>query len=139
MSNQLRHYGVMGMKWGRRKKRVAVDNGRPNNINRPPQQSAPKKPRRMSKKELQARVNRLRLEQELARLLSVRGKVNTRLNTHSDAYKAIRDFKAIKRKYNGTEYTFDLPDEIKNLEGIYKQGGSINKNKINKFLNYAKG
>lgn len=79
------------------------------------------------------------LEKELARLLEVRGKVNTRLNTHSDAYKAIKDFKAIKRKFNGTEYTFDLPDEIKNLEGIYKQGGSINKNKINKFLNYAKG
>lgn len=68
MSNQLRHYGVMGMKWGRRKKRVAVDNRQSANINRPPQQSAPKKPRRMSKKELQARVNRLKLEQELARL-----------------------------------------------------------------------
>ena len=68
MSNQLRHFGVKGMRWGRRKKRVAVDNGQPTNINRPPQQSAPKKPRRMSKKELQARVNRLKLEQELARL-----------------------------------------------------------------------
>lgn len=68
MSNQLRHFGVKGMKWGRRKKRVAVDNRQSANINRPPQQSAPKKPRRMSKKELQARVNRLKLEEELSRL-----------------------------------------------------------------------
>ena len=68
MSNQLRHFGVKGMRWGRRKKRVAVDNRQSANINRPPKQSAPKKPRRMSKKELQARVNRLKLEQELARL-----------------------------------------------------------------------
>lgn len=72
MSNQLRHYGVLGMKWGRRKKRVAVDNRQSENINRPPQQSAPKKPRRMSKKELQARVNRLKLEEELSRLEAAR-------------------------------------------------------------------
>lgn len=72
MDNQLRHYGILGMKWGRRKKRVAVDNGQPSNINRPPQQSAPKKPRRMSKKELQARVNRLKLEEELSKLEAAR-------------------------------------------------------------------
>lgn len=72
MDDQLRHYGVLGMKWGRRKKRVAVDNRQSENINRPPQQSAPKKPRRMSKKELQARVNRLKLEEELSRLEAAR-------------------------------------------------------------------
>lgn len=72
MGNQLRHFGIKGMRWGRRKKRVAVDNRQPNNINRPPQQSAPKKPRRMSKKELQARVNRLKLEEELSRLEAAR-------------------------------------------------------------------
>lgn len=56
------------MKWGRRKKRVAVES---NDIQRAPQQQAPRKPRRMSNRELQARINRLRLEQELSRLESI--------------------------------------------------------------------
>lgn len=68
MSDELRHYGVKGMRWGfRRKKATSVAN---HNVQRAPQQTAPRKPRRMSKKELQARVNRLKLEQELARLES---------------------------------------------------------------------
>lgn len=68
MSNQLRHFGVKGMKWGRRKKPTVVENGHLKKVTRPQQKQPQKKPRRMSKKELQARVNRLRLEQELARL-----------------------------------------------------------------------
>ena len=68
MSNQLRHFGVKGMKWGRRKKPTVVEKSHLKKVTRPQQQQPQKKPRRMSKKELQARVNRLRLEQELARL-----------------------------------------------------------------------
>ena len=57
---------------------------------------------------------------------------------HSAGYKAIKDFKAIKQKINGKEYTFDVSDDMKKLDGLYRQGGSINRNKINKFLQYAK-
>lgn len=57
---------------------------------------------------------------------------------HSDAYTAIRDFKPIQKKYKKSKHTFDVAEELKSLEGLYKQGGSINRNKINKFLNYAK-
>ena len=78
MSNQLRHFGVRGMKWGRRKKRMVVENGRLNNVTRLDQRPTPAKPRRMSKKELQARVNRLKLEQELARLETDRVTVHKR-------------------------------------------------------------
>ena len=56
MDDELKHYGVLGMKWGKRR-------GRSSNVS-----ATPKKQRRMSKKELQARVNRLRLEQEYAKL-----------------------------------------------------------------------
>lgn len=49
----LMHYGVLGMRWGKRKGRT---------------QNTSTAPRRMSNKELQARVKRLKLEQEYAKL-----------------------------------------------------------------------
>ena len=52
----LMHYGVLGMKWGKRKARASKTN-----------EQAPKK-RRMSNKELQARIKRLKLEKEFAQL-----------------------------------------------------------------------
>jgi hypothetical protein len=51
----------------------------------------------------------------------------------------IRNFAPVKKTFNGVEYTFDVSPELKSLDGLFKQGGSINRNKINKFLNYAKG
>lgn len=48
----LKHYGVLGMKWGRRKGKTTTTQ---------------KPRRRMSNKELQARVKRLKLEQEFAK------------------------------------------------------------------------
>ena len=64
----LMHYGVLGMRWGKRK-------GRTQNTSTAPR-------RRMSNKELQARVKRLKLEQEYAKL-------TTRPETPSKIAKAI--------------------------------------------------
>lgn len=52
----LMHYGVLGMKWGKRKARASETS-----------KQAPKK-RRMSNKELQARIKRLKMEKEYTQL-----------------------------------------------------------------------
>lgn len=80
-----------------------------------------------------------KLQAMLNKLTGTKTKLDTRIGTHSESYNAIRDFQPVKKKFGEVEYTFDVSPELKNLDGLYKQGGSINKNKINKFLNYAKG
>lgn len=85
-------------------------------------------------------VETARLRALLDHLNNRRTNLHTRATTHSSEYNSIKDFKPIKKKFNGVEYTFDASKpELKNLENLFKQGGSINRNKINKFLNYAKG
>ena len=54
----LMHYGVLGMKWGKRKAKSSNSS-----------EQAPKK-RRMSNKELQARIKRLKMEKEYAQLIA---------------------------------------------------------------------
>ena len=80
-----------------------------------------------------------KLQAMLNKLTDTRTKLDTRIGTHSESYNAIRDFQPVKKKFGQVEYTFDASPELRNLDGLYKQGGSINRNKINKFLNYAKG
>lgn len=94
-----------------------------------------------------ATVEQSNLQKETARLQALldnlnqrRAGLHTRAITHSAEYNLIKDFKPIKKKFNEVEYTFDVSKpELKTLENLFKQGGSINRNKINKFLNYAKG
>ncbi len=65
----LMHYGVLGMKWGRRKARASSSSEKApkkrHMSNK--EQQAPKK-RRMSNKELQSRIKRLKMEKEYAQL-----------------------------------------------------------------------
>ena len=67
----LQHYGVLGMKWGRRKARSNVSsNKKPKSTkNTTTSKPKPKPPQRqLSDAELRAAVNRLRLEREYAEL-----------------------------------------------------------------------
>lgn len=67
--NELKHYGIPGMKWRNRKASSSTNvSSRPSKPNGSKKSSGPKKPRRMTNRELQARINRLRLENEYSRL-----------------------------------------------------------------------
>lgn len=62
---ELMHYGVMGMRWGVRrasKRNGSSMKGKKKKASRQPQQ--PQKKRRMSNKELNARVKRMQLEKQ---------------------------------------------------------------------------
>ncbi len=82
-----------------------------------------------------------KLNDMLNKLNEHKGKLETRINRHSSAFDRLVKFKPMVRKFNDVEYTFGKKlDEAALLkEGLFKQGGSINRNKINKFLNYGKG
>lgn len=83
----LKHYGVLGMKWGRRKARSNVSSNKKPKSTKNTTISKPKpKPsqRQLSDAELRAAVNRLRLEREYAELTyraSSRAKVESVVKT----------------------------------------------------------
>ena len=83
-------------------------------------------------------VEMAKLQALLDKLKNTKTKLDTRIQTHSDAYNSINNTNQVRRVFNNSEYTFDIPNELKNLDGLYKKGGSINRHKINKFLNYGK-
>lgn len=89
------------------------------------------------KSSLQVEIDKL--QSMLDNLTGRRDRLHTRATTHSAEYDAIKNFTPVKKTFNDVEYTFDVSPELKSLDGLFKQGGSINRNKINKFLNYAKG
>lgn len=64
----LMHYGVLGMKWGRRKARASSSSEKAPKKRRTSSKEEAPKQRRMSNKELQARIKRLKMEKEYAQL-----------------------------------------------------------------------
>lgn len=83
----LQHYGVLGMKWGKRKARSTVSSNKKPKSTKNTTTSKPKpKPtkRRLTDAELRAVVNRMRLEREYADLqyrASSRSKVESVVKT----------------------------------------------------------
>ena len=94
-----------------------------------------------TKKSLNSEIKKL--ESMLANLQNARSNLNTRANTHSQEFQDLLNFQPTKASFNGVEYEFKSPSALTEADllagGLFKQGGSINRNKINKFLNYAKG
>jgi chromosome segregation ATPase len=82
-----------------------------------------------------------KLQDMLNRLNTHRSNLETRVGTHSRAFDRLVKFKPMVRQFNGKDYVFGTKFTEADLinQGLFKQGGSINRNKINKFLNYAKG
>ena len=81
-----------------------------------------------------------KLQHMLDRLNPHKANLEKRIETHSKAFERLVAFKPITRQFNGKSYTFgnSLSESDLISQGLFKQGGSINRNKINKFLNYAK-
>lgn len=71
MEDQLKHYGVLGMKWGRKKGTATTTSS---------------SQRRMSNAELKSRINRLEMEQRLDRLQTP-PKTKTKVDTLASALK----------------------------------------------------
>lgn len=94
-----------------------------------------------TRKQLKADLQKLR--ETIARRQRQNTHLEKRVNTHSQEFNDLLAYPVRKETFNGTEYEFKptgltLTKQGLIDAGLFKQGGSINRNKINKFLNYAK-
>ena len=88
-------------------------------------------------------VQRARLQDLLNRLGSRQSTLSNNYTSNSSEFDALVNYRPKEVSFNNKTYKFgpETPITKEKLieEGLYKQGGSIDKNKINKFLKYAKG
>ena len=88
-------------------------------------------------------IQRTKLQDLLSRLGTRKTTLASSYTTNSPEFEALINFTPREVSFNGKPYKFGsetaFTREALINEGMYKEGGSINKNKINKFLTYAKG
>ena len=102
MSGYLRHFGVLGMKWGVRKNRTTSrhpDSEQARNIGM-------KKLRSMTNDELKTYVKRRKLESEYKKKATILDRASAKKQIHEMSNKELKDF--IKRK--------DLEKEFRNIK-----------------------
>ena len=94
--------------------------------------------------QLQDRSNLVRSESEIKRLEKILPQLQR--TNHTNAYKKleamIQDYRQRYGNIRGRQVTWDDANKVLTDAGIadaFKHGGSVNINKLNKFLNYAKG
>lgn len=94
--------------------------------------------------QLSDRADLVRTESEIKRLEKILPQLQR--TNHTNAYKKleamIQDYRQRYSNVSGRKVTWDDTNKFLADAGVkdaFKHGGSINKNKLNKFLNYAKG
>jgi len=62
-------------------------------------------------------------------------------SNHTNAYNKLRKLIDDNQNIGGRQLNIDMDEILRNagIKNAFKEGGSINKEKINKFLKYAKG
>ena len=90
-----------------------------------------------------------RVNNSQSRLAALQGKktsldpTRTPTSEYQTLQQMVADLQANHGTIGGKAITWDMSDILQkygvNASDVFKQGGSINRNKINKFLNYAKG
>ena len=87
--------------------------------------------------ELQKKLDNLRGRK------SAHDPATTRTRAYKDLETTLNNLRASNPTIGGKTVAWDMAEILKrygiNASDVFKQGGSINRNKINKFLNYAKG
>ncbi len=110
--NSLAHHGVLGQKWGVRKRRNTVTKAPASGVGRSPH-TAPKTARKLSDNQLNDRIKRLEMERKYNELLS--GSNKSDLAKQNEAMQEYVRHLELKKKY--AEITAPPPSKAKKFVG----------------------